>query len=96
MPPKYLLDRSFCVLPVASHPLYSDWIPSISSFAADEVDAHIGMFNAKTNEGFYELGLNVAKVTMEAVESARNWDDDGLGFREMKDENGRTVLVEDE
>lgn len=53
------------------------------------------MFNAKTNEGFYEMGLEVAGVAIEAVESARSWDEDGLGFREMKDENGRTVLVED-
>jgi hypothetical protein len=57
------------------------------------------MFNAKTNEGFYEMGLEVARVAMEAVERARRWDEDGseslAGFREMKDEDGRTVLVEE-
>jgi hypothetical protein len=56
------------------------------------------MFNAKTNEGFYDMGLQVSNCIAEAVMNARRWDNDEhavKGFTETRDELGRTVLVEE-
>lgn len=39
-----------------------------NTIAKDEVSAHMGMFNAKTNDGFYELGLQVVRALAERIE----------------------------
>ena len=39
-----------------------------NTLATDEVSAHMGMFNPKTNDGFYELGLEVVHVIGERIE----------------------------
>lgn len=67
-PPNYLVARTFTVLPPLSHPLFKRWIPATSTLAKDEVGAHMYMFNPKTNDGFYDLGLNVVNVIGERVE----------------------------
>ena len=44
--------------------------------AKDEVNAHMYMFNAKTNDGFYDLGLEVTRGIAERIEEegvGRGW-----------------------
>ncbi|ORX36872.1 hypothetical protein BD324DRAFT_651349 [Kockovaella imperatae] len=68
--PKHLTSRTFIILPSTSHPLYPRFRPASNSLASDEVSAHMGMFNAKTNDGFYDLGLEVMRGMGERVEEA--------------------------
>ncbi len=96
-PPKYLLRRSFCILPARHHPLYPYWWP-VTSASPDEVSSHIGMFSARTNDAFSPMGLEAAKCIMLAVDGARDWDDGGeglKGWREETGEHGELILVEE-
>jgi len=43
-----------------------------NGLAADEVEAHTGMFSGKTNDGYYDLGLQTAQVIREAVIAGRS------------------------
>jgi len=67
----------------------------------------MGMFAPKTNDGFYDLGLAVAQQIGERIEeegvgrsltvmdqdfAARDMEKDG--WREEKDEKGRSIWVE--
>ena len=42
-----------------------------NGLASDEIQAHMGMFEAKTNDGYYQLGLETSRVIREAVMLAR-------------------------
>jgi hypothetical protein len=42
-----------------------------NGLAPDELEAHTGMFSGKTNDGYYDLGLQTAKFIREAVMSSR-------------------------
>ena len=42
-----------------------------NGLANDEIQAHTGMFEAKTNDGYYQLGLETARVIREAVMLSR-------------------------
>jgi hypothetical protein len=42
-------------------------MPVKNSLALDELQAHTGMFGPKTNDGYYELGLETAKIIRESV-----------------------------
>ena len=53
------LSRTFAILPPPSHVSTPFWHPQDNTVAKDEVSAHMGMFNAKSNDGFYALGLRV-------------------------------------
>ncbi|KAJ9115950.1 hypothetical protein QFC22_005093 [Naganishia vaughanmartiniae] len=91
--PTYPSSRSFCLLPSTTHPLYTSWQPTVFSptQVEDEVSAHIGMFNARTNEGFYKLGLDVARDVEEALE--RDLDADLERSREEEEEEEADFLV---
>jgi hypothetical protein len=57
----------------------------------------MGMFAPKTNDGFYDLGLAVAReigerIQQEGVASVNEIEKDG--WKEEKDANGRSVWVE--
>ena len=71
--------RTFIVLPkrkfsfsvpnggdVADH-----FLKAPNGLANDEIQAHTGMFEAKTNDGYYQLGLETSRVIREAVMLAR-------------------------
>jgi hypothetical protein len=60
-----------------SHPLYPLFIPQRNTLAADEISAHMGMFNPKTNDGFYDLGLEVVRGIGERIE------EEGVGRRQV-------------
>ncbi|WRT66132.1 uncharacterized protein IL334_003085 [Kwoniella shivajii] len=77
-PPTQLVSRTFAILPPMNHPLYKYFDTASNSLAKDEVSAHMGMFNPKTNDGFYDLGLEVVKVIGERIE------EEGVGRSEVK------------
>lgn len=78
-PPSFPSSRTFIVLPPhASHnpvttgfdaddSVSSRFLTAPNGIAADEIQAHTGMFEAKTNDGYYQLGLEVSRVIREAV-----------------------------
>jgi hypothetical protein len=64
LPPKapaHTISRTFCILP-ADGAQFSHWKSARNSLAADEIEAHCGMFEAKTNDGYYQLGLDTVAV----------------------------------
>ncbi|WWC61647.1 uncharacterized protein I303_104231 [Kwoniella dejecticola CBS 10117] len=77
-PPTQLVSRTFGILPPTTHPLYTYFNAASNSIAKDEVSAHMGMFNPKTNDGFYDLGLEVVRVIGEKIE------EEGVGRSDVK------------
>ena len=78
-PPSFTEHRTFIILPkrkffftvpnegdVADH-----FLTAPNGLASDEIQAHTGMFEAKTNDGYYQLGLETSRVIREAVMLAR-------------------------
>jgi len=63
--------RTFIILPKANTGANPDpakyFLPAENHIAEDEVEAHTGMFNAKTNDGYYELGLRVVDLIRNAL-----------------------------
>ncbi|KAG6880351.1 hypothetical protein C0992_007762 [Termitomyces sp. T32_za158] len=70
--PPFSAARTFIILPKRASPQYAYFSAAKNTKALDEVQAHIGMFNAKTNDGYYELGLATAKIIRESLQSRRN------------------------
>jgi hypothetical protein len=66
--PEFLTNRTFTILPPMTHPTYSQWRAQTNTIAPDEVQAHMGMFSPKTNDGFYDLGLEVVHAIAERIE----------------------------
>ncbi|WVQ67903.1 uncharacterized protein L199_006108 [Kwoniella botswanensis] len=77
-PPTQLVSRTFAILPPMTHPLYKHFDTASNTIAKDEVSAHMGMFNPKTNDGFYDLGLEVVRVIGEKIE------EEGVGRSDVK------------
>ncbi|KAF7352637.1 Catalytic protein [Mycena venus] len=70
LPPTPLLsnsERTFIVLPKKNAPAGPHFVLARNGLASDEVEAHTGMFSGKTNDGYYDLGLQTAQVIREAV-----------------------------
>ncbi|KAK4686754.1 hypothetical protein P7C73_g3373, partial [Tremellales sp. Uapishka_1] len=104
-PPKNLVGRTFSLLPTTTHPLYPNFKSAPNTIATDEVSAHMGMFNPKTNDGFYDLGLEVVngigeRIEEEGVDRCSTVElDEKMGqevqqWKEEKDAKGNTVWVE--
>ncbi|KAF9782273.1 hypothetical protein BJ322DRAFT_1009506 [Thelephora terrestris] len=78
-PPSFMDHRTFIVLPKRkfsfSTPNQGDvadhFLKAPNGLASDEIQAHTGMFEAKTNDGYYQLGLETSRVIREAVMLAR-------------------------
>lgn len=51
-----------------SHNFRKNFIEQRNGVAPDEIQAHMGMFEAATNDGYYEMGLKVAQAVREAME----------------------------
>ncbi|GBE79435.1 hypothetical protein SCP_0206330 [Sparassis crispa] len=70
-PPSYSESRTFIILPRPMSPLAKYFLQAPNTIAWDEIQAHTGMFDSKTNDGYYELGLSVAQLIRGAVEHSR-------------------------
>ncbi|PSS35486.1 hypothetical protein PHLCEN_2v1641 [Hermanssonia centrifuga] len=71
-PPVHPSARTFIVLPKASSPFISHFLQAPNTLAGDETEAHTGMFDGKTNDGYYELGLLTAQLIREVMFDSRN------------------------
>ncbi|KAJ6515703.1 hypothetical protein C8R45DRAFT_810422 [Mycena sanguinolenta] len=70
LPPTPLLsssERTFISLPKKNARAERHFVLARNGLAVDEVEAHTGMFSGKTNDGYYDLGLQTAQVIREAV-----------------------------
>ncbi|KAJ7498749.1 hypothetical protein FB451DRAFT_1202900 [Mycena latifolia] len=75
LPPTPLLHdsvRTFIVLPKKNSPAEPYFVLARNGLAPDELEAHTGMFSGKTNDGYYDLGLQTAQLIRDAVISVRN------------------------
>ena len=70
-PPVYPTPRTFIILPPKSSKSISHFTPASNNIAPDELQAHTGIFSAKTNDGYYTLGLETSKIIREAVNIGR-------------------------
>ncbi|CDO71370.1 hypothetical protein BN946_scf184908.g128 [Trametes cinnabarina] len=52
-------------------PLGKHFVANRNTLASDEIQAHTGMFDSKTNDGYYELGLSTAQLVRVAVQRHR-------------------------
>ncbi|KAL0949364.1 hypothetical protein HGRIS_009433 [Hohenbuehelia grisea] len=66
-PPAHFGHRTFIVLPAKSSRASPYFVPAKNTLAEDELRAHTGMFGGSTNDGYYELGLETARLIREAV-----------------------------
>jgi hypothetical protein len=74
IPPTPLIDessRTFIILPPEDSKSFSHFSPASNTLAPDELQAHTGMFSAKSNDGYYALGLETSKIIREAVNIGR-------------------------
>jgi len=69
-PPQYPEPRTFIILPKGASQR-DHFIPVQNGVAEDEVEAHTGMFQGSTNDAYYALGLETAKLVRDAVSSSR-------------------------
>ncbi|KAG6911246.1 hypothetical protein DXG01_003113 [Tephrocybe rancida] len=69
--PPFSAARMFVVLPKRASPQYAYFSPANNTKALDEIQAHTGMFGAKTNDGYYELGLATAKIIRDSLQRGR-------------------------
>jgi hypothetical protein len=70
-PPANPNPRTFIILPQPNTQYAQYFIQAHNSLASDEVAAHTGMFEATSNDGYYDLGLRTAEAIREAVTLAR-------------------------
>ena len=66
-PPEHTSSRTFILLPKLYTPAAPHFVPAKNGLASNEIQAHTNMFAAATNDGYYELGLNAAKIIQEAL-----------------------------
>ncbi|EIW61435.1 uncharacterized protein TRAVEDRAFT_27033 [Trametes versicolor FP-101664 SS1] len=70
-PPANPSPRTFAVLPRPKTPLGAHFVANRNTLASDEIQAHTGMFDSKTNDGYYELGLSTAQLVRVAIQRHR-------------------------
>ncbi|KAG8743960.1 hypothetical protein FRC10_011034 [Ceratobasidium sp. 414] len=70
---KHPRERTFIILPPKSSLAAQKgaFIPTHNALAADETAAHVGMFEAQSNDGYYTLGLRAAENVCNAVAIGR-------------------------
>ncbi|GMK54501.1 hypothetical protein CspeluHIS016_0110870 [Cutaneotrichosporon spelunceum] len=64
----HLGRRTFAILPSPSEAIAAHWMAAVNTLAKDEVSAHMGMFNPRHNDGFYDLGLATVRVIAARLE----------------------------
>ena len=60
--------------------LRSRFVVCQNNLADNEIDAHVGMFEPGTNDSYYNLGLETAKVIRDAIAISRAVPTSGEGF----------------
>jgi hypothetical protein len=91
----YLTARTFVILPKSADAA-SHFEEARNTLATDEVQAHIGMFEASTNDGYYQLGLSVASVVREAVMKRRGVKESGAdNVRQVADHSEEFTVAEE-
>ncbi|CCM04049.1 uncharacterized protein FIBRA_06208 [Fibroporia radiculosa] len=93
-PPSYPSSRTFIVVPREPPQLVQHFSQAANTIAADEIQAHTGMFDSKTNDGYYELGLVIAQVIQDAVAISRRAVSGG-GEVETQSEGNTTGAMDD-
>lgn len=94
LPPKpaqYPDSRTFIILPLPNSKLRPYFTPTQNSVAEDEVEAHTGMFEASTNDGYYELGLATARIIREAIMNGRGMVQDEAMARNANEKAGESI-----
>ncbi|KAH8106000.1 hypothetical protein BXZ70DRAFT_1004290 [Cristinia sonorae] len=74
-PPQHPNTRTFIVLPSSKEQkvrFTPHFLPAHNGIATDEISAHTGMFDAKANDGYYELGLLSAHLIRDVVVTIRS------------------------
>ena len=64
-------ESTFVILPPAKSLLRSRFLFSQNNIADNEIEAHMGMFEPSTNDSYYALGLETAKIIREAIATSR-------------------------
>lgn len=71
MPGKRDEQGTFIILPPPDSAIRSHFLFSQNNVADNEIEAHMGMFESSTNDSYYGLGLETAKIIREAINSSR-------------------------
>ena len=66
-PPAQIFSRTFIVLPDDLTLQALNFKPAKNHIASDEIQAHTSMFEARSNDGYYELGLETMRIIREAM-----------------------------
>ncbi|GJJ07064.1 hypothetical protein Clacol_001263 [Clathrus columnatus] len=66
-PPANPIPRTFVILPPTDSPYRSYFAPAHNTIALDEISAHTSMFQAGSNDGYYELGLLTAQAIRDGI-----------------------------
>jgi hypothetical protein len=70
-PPANPSPRTFCLLPESSSDAFQRFVPARNTLAENEVGAHVSMFEPTKNDGYYQLGREVAAVICQAIADSR-------------------------
>ena len=72
-------------------------MPAKNTVAPDELQAHTGMFSGKSNDGYYQLGLETVKLVREAVMLGRGiFEDPDAVNADLKDQEAESQVGESE
>jgi hypothetical protein len=71
-PPSYPSRRTFCLLPESTEDSFQHFVPARNTLAENQVRAHVSMFEPERNDGYYQLGLEVAAVIRQALLADRH------------------------
>lgn len=85
------------ILPKAPSHCVSHFLQAPNTIASDEIEAHTGMFDGKTNDGYYELGLISAQLIRDVMLASRTGNEDVVKdtVKNPSGEEGVTKLSED-
>ena len=68
-------DRTFIILPPRTARCAACFTPMDNAKATDEVDAHIGMFSAKSNPTYFDLGLKTTALIAVCLDNESRFGD---------------------
>jgi hypothetical protein len=85
-PPMHLTSRTFIVMPTSTNRCRSRFTPAKNNVAPDELQAHTGMFASKTNDGYYQLGLETAELIRHAARGDDETDSSHLPEKKIVEE----------